>query len=312
MNQLAATPTDVPVAADAPVRMGLLGRVGAHLELAKARLSSLVLVTAGAGYVLASGTAPVAPWHLAATLLGTALAAFGANALNQWLEVPLDRRMNRTRGRPIPSGRLSANEALFAGVAEVALGSGLLLGVAGPLPAALALLVALLYVLAYTPLKTRGPSCTQVGAVCGALPPVIGWTAVTGNVDPGAWMLFGLLYVWQLPHFLAIDWVHRADYARGGFRMLSSVDPSGRANGRLAVVYSMALVPVTLLAPVVGLGGPLYLASALGLGLAFLGLSVLFAATRSERWAKRLFWASLVHLPLVLGLLALDPTGPIR
>jgi protoheme IX farnesyltransferase len=298
------------------VRLGLRGRLAAYGELTKVRLSSLVLVTTAVGALLASGglfgegTLSLARFGL--ILLGTALAAFGANAWNQWLEAGLDARMTRTRGRPIPSGRLSRTEAAALAAALTIVGPALLLAVGGPLAALLALGVIASYALVYTPLKQRSAACTQIGAVCGAIPPAIGWVAVTGSMDPGAWALFGILFVWQIPHFLAIDWVYKDDYARGGFRMLSGVDPTGALSGQLALVYAMALVPVTLLTTVVGLGGWIYVVAAFGLSLAFLAVAAAFAWTRSQVWARRLFLASLAWLPLVLGLLVADPTGPIR
>lgn len=286
-------------------------RARAYAELSKWRLSSLVLLTTAVGFVLGE-RGPLRLELLLWTLVGTALCAFGASALNQWAECPWDQRMDRTRTRPLPSGRVGRGEALVVSGLLLAGGGVALVAFANALAAALALTVAALYVVLYTPLKQRSSLCTQVGAVCGAIPPMIGWAAARGALDPGAWVLFAILFVWQIPHFLAIDWVHREDYARGGFRMISSVDPSGAMTGRLAVLYCLALVPLTLMAVVVGLGGYLYLAGALALGLAFLGLGAALHLTRTREAARRLFVASLVYLPLLLGLLVLDPTGPLR
>ncbi|MBX3470414.1 MAG: heme o synthase [Planctomycetes bacterium] len=285
-------------------------RARAYAELSKWRLSSLVLLTTAVGFVLGE-RGPLRLELLLWTLVGTALCAFGASALNQWAECPWDQRMDRTRTRPLPSGRVGRGEALVVSGLLLAGGGVALVAFANALAAALALTVAALYVVLYTPLKQRSSLCTQVGAVCGAIPPMIGWAAARGALDPGAWVLFAILFVWQIPHFLAIDWVHREDYARGGFRMISSVDPSGAMTGRLAVLYCLALVPLTLMAVVVGLGGYLYLAGALALGLAFLGLGAALHLTRTREAARRLFVASLVYLPLLLGLLVLDPTGPL-
>ncbi|MCO5165664.1 MAG: heme o synthase [Planctomycetes bacterium] len=289
----------------------VVARVHAYAELSKWRLSSLVLLTTAVGFVLGE-RGPLRIDLLLWTLLGTALCAFGASALNQWAECPWDQRMDRTRTRPLPSGRVGRGEALAVSGLLLAGGGLALAWAANLLAAALALTVAALYVVLYTPLKQRSSLCTQVGAVCGAIPPMIGWAAARGALDPGAWVLFAILFVWQIPHFLAIDWVHREDYARGGFRMISSVDPSGAMTGRLAVLYCLALVPLTLMAVVVGLGGYLYLAGALALGLAFLGLGAALHLTRTREAARRLFVASLVYLPLLLGLLVADPTGPLR
>jgi heme o synthase len=297
------------MAAPALTTFAPLARLRAYAELSKVRLSSLVLLTAAFGFLLAPGAVD---WALFAwTMVGTALCAFGANALNQCAECPWDERMERTRARPLPSGRLGSAEALVVSLLMVASGGALLVAFANVLAATLAVSVALIYVLLYTPSKRRTSLCTQVGAVCGAIPPMIGWAAARGALDPGAWVLFAILFVWQIPHFLAIDWFHRDDYARGGFRMISSVDPTGALTGRLAVLYCMALVPLSLMAVVVGLGGVLYLAGALALGLAFLGLGVALNVSRTREAARRLFLASLVYLPLLLSLLALDPTASL-
>lgn len=310
----AAAPVADSTASAARARSPLtwaLTRLGAYAELSKVRLSSLVIVTTAVGFVLAEPGAVRAGLLLWA-LLGTTLCAFGASALNQWAEGGLDLRMDRTRGRPIPSGRVGSNEALLVGLGLVAAGGGLLVAQVNVLSAGLAVLVAALYFLLYTPLKQRSSLCTQVGAVCGAIPPMIGWAASRGALDPGAWVLFAILFVWQIPHFLAIDWFYRVDYARGGFRMISAVDPTGRLTGNLTVIYSLALVPISLMAVVVGIGGYLYLAGALTLGLCFLVLGVALHLTRSQDAARRLFLGSLLYLPMLLGLLVLDPTGPIR
>jgi protoheme IX farnesyltransferase len=293
-----------PVARSAPSAATV---VHALIEMTKWRLSSLVLVTTAAGYWLAIAPgAPALTTTLLWTLIGSALAAFGANAFNQCLEYPRDRQMARTCGRPIPSGRVSLPLALAWSVGLHAAGVGLLAGLVGPLPALLALLVGALYVAAYTPLKPTTSLATLIGAVCGAIPPMIGWAAVDGRLAPGAWLLFGILFVWQIPHFLAIDWYHREDYARGGFRMVSTVDPSGRFGSYLIVVYCLALLPITLLAAPLGLGGFVYLAGAIVLGLGFTGLGVALWAQRTRQAARRLFLGSLVYLPVLLALLLLD------
>lgn len=282
--------------------------LGALVELTKYRLSSLVGVTTAAGALLARPEGPVDGRLVAWTLVGTLLAAFGANALNQCLERTLDRRMERTRSRPLPSGRLSLRLGVVWGAGLVATG-GAVLGVwAGGLPAALALAVALIYVGLYTPLKQRSSLNTLVGAVCGAIPPMIGWAAVAGRLEPGAWILFGVLFLWQVPHFMAIDWFHRNDYARGGFRMASAVDPSGEFSGHQAVVYSLALIPVSALAPLGGMGGWLSVAGAVALGVGLFGLSISLWVARSRAAARALFLGTLVYLPAFLGLLLLDPT----
>jgi protoheme IX farnesyltransferase len=304
-------PARVALAAPAAAALTLVERARAWGELSKVRLSGLVVVTTAVGFLLGE-RGPLRAALLVATVVGTALCAFAASALNQWIECPLDRRMERTRERPLPAGRVGPREAVLGAAAMLVVGGGLLGAFAGWLPAALALLVAALYVLLYTPLKRRSSLCTQVGAVCGAIPPMIGWAAARGALDPAAWVLFGILFLWQIPHFLAIDWVHREDYARGGFQMISSVDPTGGLTGRLSVLYCVALVPISLMAVVAGIGGYIYLAGALGLGLTLLALGGALHLTRTREAARRLFLASLVYLPLLLGLLVIDPTGPLR
>jgi protoheme IX farnesyltransferase len=277
-----------------------------YLELTKPRVGLLVLFTVAAGAGLAAGGMPDAA-VLLHTLLGTALVAGGASALNQLLERRTDALMSRTENRPLPAGRLQPVEvALF----------GLALGVSGmtylalTLPRPLAALVAVgafgSYVFVYTPLKRRTTLNTLVGAVPGALPPVIGWTAVTGTLDPPAAVLFLVLYLWQVPHFLAIAWVYRDDYARAGLRMLPVVDRPGGMTGRQMVAYCVALVPVSLLPVLWGLAGPLYLGGAVALGLGFLATAVGFRQARTAARARRVLRASLVYLPALLALLLLD------
>ena len=206
----------------------LAGRssLSSYLELGKARLSTLVVATTAVGFAVAPGRfdALLFAW----TLLGTTLAALGANSLNQWAERERDALMERTRTRPLPSGRLAAREALAAGVLESLGGVALLAALVNLLTALLAAFVILLYVLVYTPMKSRSHLNTLVGAVCGAIPPMMGWTAVTGALDPGAYILAAVLFVWQIPHFLALAWLYREDYQRGGYKMLPHSDPSGR------------------------------------------------------------------------------------
>jgi heme o synthase len=297
---------------EAPARGSLLSVLAASLELAKPRLSSLVILTVALGYVLGGSFSPaggVIDWaQLFLTCLGATLGAFGANALNQWVECPWDQRMERTQGRPLPSGRLSSRQGLLVAGSYLA-ASQVILGVwVGVAPALIVLGTAVLYVALYTPLKQRSASCTLIGAVCGATPPVIGWVAATGRLDPAACVLFGILFLWQIPHFLAIDWIHRHDYARGGFRMLSSYDPSGGLTGRLTIQYCVALLAVSLLAIPAGLGGWLYALGALLLGLAFLGTGIVLHLRHTQQAARRVFLVSLAYLPALLLLLVLDPT----
>lgn len=285
--------------------VGALRSVGLFLELAKARLAALVVVTAAAGFALAS-RGPSDPIAFVAVLLGTALTAFGANALNQVLEVDRDRRMERTRSRPLPSGQVGRGRATLWGVTSAVIGLAVLVAGTNLLTAGLALSVILLYLLAYTPLKVRTPLATAVGAVCGAIPPMMGWTAASGRLEPGAWVLFGVLFLWQMPHFLALAWLYRDDYARGGFRMLPSVDPTGAATGRLAMVHAVALLPVVAAAVLAGVSGRLFLAGSVVLTVAFATLAWEMLRHRTAPAARRLFLASLLYLPLVLGLMVAD------
>ena len=228
--------------------------VADYLELAKARLGALVVLTAFVGYVLGSRGELSLTVGLAA-VVGTALSAFGANILNQWWEVERDREMLRTRERPLPAGRVGRRRAGIWGVTTSLAGLVVLAGGTNGLTTLLSLFVTLLYVLVYTPLKVRTPLNTVVGAVCGAVPPMMGWAAATGHLGAGAWILGGVLFVWQIPHFLALAWLYREDYARGGFRMLPSVDTEGRVTGRLAFLYAAALLPITAALSAVGVTG---------------------------------------------------------
>lgn len=280
----------------------------ALLELSKFRLSLLVVSTTAVGYFLAAESA--LGWsRLALTLIGTALAAFGANAFNQCLEAPRDARMLRTRGRPLPSGRVSARAAwLFAGVVGLS-GPALLLAVS-PLAALLAAGCEALYVLVYTPLKVRTTLNTLVGAVVGAIPPLIGWAAAAGELAPGAWVLGAILFVWQIPHFLALAWLYREDYARGGFRMLPSADRGGERTCQAIVLFSLALVPVALMLTGVGATGLAYAAGAALLTAWLMVLAVRLYLDRSDARARGVFLASVIYLPLLLGLMVADRRVP--
>jgi protoheme IX farnesyltransferase len=286
--------------------VGRRGLLALHLELSKARLSALVVLTAVAGYVMGSVPGSFDWIRLGLTAAGTALAAAGANALNQLVETRRDALMRRTRLRPLPAGMLRPAHALvFAMLA--AYGGVAVLGLfVNLLSSALALATILLYVLVYTPLKTRTTLNTLVGAVCGAIPPVIGWVAAAGRVDAGGWVLAALLFLWQIPHFFALAWMYRADYERGGFAMLPVVDRGGRLTGQVALVTSLGLVPVALSATLFGLAGPFYAAGALALGLWLAAAGARLWATRSDASARRLFLTSVIYLPALLCLMIAD------
>lgn len=279
-------------------------RAADFLELSKPRITSLVVVTAAVGYALG---APVFQTGVfLAVLAGTALVAGGASALNQFAERDLDARMLRTRHRPLPAGRLAPGEALTFGLAVSAAGLVLLAAGANALTAVLGLAAFASYVLLYTPLKRVTSLCTVVGAVPGAIPPLMGWAAARGGLDRTAWALFSILFLWQLPHFLALAWMYREDYARGGFPMLAVSDTDGSSTGRQALLYSAALLPVTLAAGLFAGAGPVFLWGGLAAGLTFLAGAALFARRREIAWARRLFLASVLYLPAVLGLMVFD------
>jgi heme o synthase len=276
-----------------------------YLELTKPRITLMVVLTALMGYVLAMPSAPdLLP--LLAALLGTGLVAAGASTLNMVIERRTDALMRRTQERPLPAGRLRPLEAAAFGLALTSLGLAGLTWFSGPLAAAVALVTWASYVFLYTPLKIRTSLATIVGAFPGALPPVIGWAAARHAIDPGAFILFAILFLWQIPHFLAIAWIYREDYARGGLPMLPVLDPEGRITGRQAVAHTLALLVVSLTPPVAGLAGRVYLAGALVLGLGFTAVAVAAAVKRDLVWARRMFLSSLAYLTLLCALLFVD------
>ena len=275
------------------------------VALTKPRVVLMVLVTTLMGYDVAL-TGPADYLRMIHLLIGSLLAAGGTLALNQYRERDLDARMDRTRARPLPAGRLQPLEAWLFGVALTLVGTAYLAALVNPLAALVTLATTILYLFAYTPLKRRTPLCTLVGAVAGALPPVAGWAAARGDVAPGAWVLFAILFLWQLPHTLAIARLYRDDYARAGVRVLPVVDPDGASTERQVVLSCVALVTVSLLPAVAGWTGPIYLAGALVLGLAFSAVGVEQALVPSPRAARHVLLASLIYLPLLLGLMAFD------
>jgi protoheme IX farnesyltransferase len=295
---------DSPAAGGVVVAMAR-PRIADYVELTKPRIGALVLITTIVGFVAASD-GDVAVARLLHTILGTALAAAGANALNQYLERDRDALMHRTAGRPIPSGRVPATDALLFGLAACALGVAYLSLLTNPLAGLVAFATIASYVLLYTPLKRVTPWCTAVGAIPGALPPVIGWTAARGHLDPGAALLFAILFVWQIPHFWAIAWLYRDDYRRAGFPMLPVIDLTGRRTGRQAIVLCSALLPLSVAPWWLGLTGAWYLGGAVLLGLAFLGFAVRFARCTGATTARRLMLMSIAYLPLLLGLWMVD------
>jgi protoheme IX farnesyltransferase len=265
----------------------------------------MVLVTTGVGYYLGSeGTPVLVP--LVYALVGTALAAGGTLALNQYVERDLDAQMERTRRRPLPEGRVHPGEALAVGLGLLVAGLAVLALGTNVLAALVTGGIAVTYLLVYTPLKPVTSLCSIVGAVPGALPPVAGWAAARGALGPEPWILFAIMFLWQIPHSLAIGCMYREDYARAGIRVLPVVDRDGASTGRQVVSNCLALVPVALLPTLVGLAGAAYFLVALVLGLGFLWTAIGLARTRSTADARRLLLASLVYLPVLLAVMALD------
>ena len=280
-------------------------RAADFATLAKPRLNLLVLVTTAAGLYLASPDGVAMPLLLH-TLLGTALVASGAAALNHVWERDTDALMRRTRTRPVASGRLRAFEGLWFGIGLSAAGLVELAMAVNLISAAMAALTLGSYVLVYTPLKRRSSLATLVGAIPGALPPVIGWVAATGTLTLPALVLFGIVFFWQMPHFLAIAWLYRDEYAAAGIPLLPVLEPDGRRTGRQALLYGAALWPVSLMPTLVGLAGGFYIVVATVLGLTLIALCARFARDRSIPTARRLFLFSITYLPLLWGALVAD------
>ena len=277
----------------------------AFLELTKPRIVSLVLITTCVGFYLAA--LGVADYRLLLhTLLGTALAAGGTLALNQVLEREADAKMRRTQLRPLPDGRVQPLEAYVFGTLVTVAGLVYLAWTVNLASAAVTTAIVVSYLGVYTPLKKTTSLCTLIGAVPGALPPVIGWAAVRGSIDLEAWILFAIMFLWQMPHSLAIAWLYRDDYARAGFQLLPVINPDGKSTGRQVTSHCLALLAVGLLPTLVGLAGPLYFCVAFGLGSMFLWYSVRLALARSPESARRLLFASLIYLPLLLAVMAFD------
>lgn len=277
---------------------GAHARTRDFVALAKPRLNLLVVASTLVGYAMAPGES-LGLLRIAALLLGTGLVAGGASAFNQVLERDLDALMKRTRRRPLPDQRLQPVEGLLFGSAVTLAGLLLIAASSNMLAAGVALATLLSYVAIYTPLKRKSSFGTVIGAIPGALPPIIGWAAVEGALPAEPWVLFGIMFLWQLPHFLAIAWMYRDDYARAGFPMLPVIEPDGRSTGRQSVVYAAALVPLSLAPTLMRMTGEIYFAGALLLGLAFLWLTVRFARTRSMPDARRVFFGSITYLPLL-------------
>ncbi len=280
-------------------------RALAYVELTKPRITFLIVLTAAAGFCLGA-KGGVDYVRFAHAMFGIALLSSGIATLNQYMERDLDALMRRTMTRPLPSGKLSAFEALLFGAGLTLLAEVYLAVLVNPLTALFGLTVVAGYLFMYTPLKTRTTLSTVVGAFPGAMPPLMGWTSAAGEVTAGAWVLFSILFLWQFPHFLAIAWMYREDYGRAGIRMLPVVEPEGRVTGQQIVAYTLMLLPVSLLPTALGISGRVYLYGAVALGLLFLFSSLSAALSKSRQQARRLLLASVLYLPLLFGLMVLN------
>jgi protoheme IX farnesyltransferase len=300
-----AVPDDFSVATATTPRPRASSRANDFYELTKPRLNFLVLITTLVGYYMAVKSPE--DWHrVFYTLLGTALTAAGASVLNQALEWKLDRLMPRTRFRPLPDGRISVTEAVVYGVVMGVVGVGFLAYFVNPLTAILGAFTLLSYLFVYTPMKRLTSLNTVIGAIPGAIPPVMGWTAVHGSVGPEAAVLFCILFCWQMPHFLAIAILYRRDYESGGFKMLPVVDRDLFITGRQIVMYNAALIPVSLMPTLFHMTGAVYFLIAFVLGLGYLTFGILCAASRERIDARKLFFASIIYLPLLLAVMTLN------
>ncbi len=296
------TTSDVAAALEIPDVEAEQGWLGDLMVLTKARLSLLVIITTFVGFCTASGAR--FDWLLLFhAVFGTTLAAFSAAVLNQFIEIKVDRLMERTRHRPLPAGRMQRGTALALGVGLGVTGVAWLWIFANPLSAVLAAATIFIYLALYTPLKRRTALCTIVGAVSGAIPPMIGWTAVQPSLGLGAWVLFGILFTWQMPHFLAIAWMYRDEYAQAGFVMIQRDDPTGAATAMQSLLYTFALIIITLVPFHAGMNNSIYLGGALLLDGVMLLYAVQFLVDRNRASARRLFFASILYLPVILGLM---------
>ena len=280
-------------------------KLGAYISLTKPDVSFLVLMTTGAGFYMGA-RGPIEWLHMLHVVFGTMMIAAGTAALNHYIERESDRYMRRTASRPLPTGQLTPAEALRFGVALSIAGAIDLYFDAGYLACLLGVVTSVSYLLAYTPLKKRTVWATFVGAIPGAIPPMIGWTAATGKLDAGAWLLFAILFFWQFPHFHAISWMYREDYARAGILMLPVVDQDGTRTFRQIVLYAAVLVAVSLLPAIMGFAGVLYFFGALVTCTALVQVCLWAAHTKTNSRAKWLMHATVMHIPILLGLMMYD------
>jgi protoheme IX farnesyltransferase len=279
-----------------------------YIALTKPRITWLILMTTGVGYFFGAPKG-WSGWHwitLIHTIVGTGLIASGTAALNQWYEREADAKMRRTQARPLPAGRLVAWKALVFAILISLIGFAELWIGANPLAALLGLFTLLCYLFVYTPLKQRSPHSTTIGSIPGAMPPLIGFAAASGTLTWDAWVLFAILFLWQFPHFYAIAWMYKDDYARAGIRMLPVVEPDGRSTARRILLYSIALIPISLMPKFFAMAGNVYLYGALALGLAFLAAGLRIRTDRTRQQARVVLLASVVYLPVLFSLMLFD------
>jgi protoheme IX farnesyltransferase len=278
-----------------------------YIELTKPRITWLILMSTAIGYYFGHTHGPWSFWPILNTIIGTGLIASGTAALNQWYEREADRHMRRTQSRPLPSGRLRPPQAFWFAVILAALG-GLELGFfVNWLSSALGILTLFLYLCLYTPLKQKTWWSTTIGAVPGAMPPLIGFAAAAGHLTSAAWALYAILLIWQFPHFYAIAWMYREDYSRAGIQMLPVVEPDGVSTSRQILIYSVLLIPVSLVPCWLGMTGSFYTVGAVAMGLLFLYSGVRVSLDRTKVRARKVLLASVVYLPVLYGLMLMDP-----
>jgi heme o synthase len=276
-----------------------------YLALTKPRITWLILMSTGVGYFFGAKNG----WHLLTllhTIIGTGLIASGTAALNQWYERVADSKMKRTQARPLPAGRLDARKALVFAIVISAAGFAELSFGVNALTALLGLFTLLSYLFIYTPLKQRSPHSTTIGAIPGAMPPLIGFAAASGTLTWEAWVLFAILFLWQFPHFYAIAWMYREDYERAGIRMLPVVEPDGESTARRILIYSLILIPISLVPKFLAMTGNIYLFGALALGLFFFYAGLRVSMDRTRQRARAVLLASVIYLPVLYGLMLLD------
>ncbi len=278
-----------------------------YIELTKPRITWLILMSTGVGYFFGLDREAPFNWALLIhTLVGTGLIASGTAALNQWWERESDKLMRRTASRPLPMGLLTAKRALWFGIVLALVGAAELAIWVNVLSALLGAFTLAAYLFVYTPMKSRTHLSTVVGALPGAMPPLMGYAAASGLLNREAWSLFFILFVWQFPHFLAIAWMYRDDYARAGIQMLPVVEPDGRSTSRQIILYATTLIPISLLPVLLGMSGMIYLVGAMILGLWFLYTGVRVAFDRTNVRARHVLLASVIYLPMIYGLMVLD------